>query len=810
MVVEEFLAKAQETANQITSRSKIREFLEKYNDKKINLTALKNFTTSKLQDAINLSEFAVGISRLDIHGKLVVQAGAPVPVEFMQPLNFTSTKPTIKGPITIGNGRFIVVSAPIINRQKERVGTDIVLFTISKLAEIVRSYSGLGKKGETVLGRLRANGQYDLFFKMCTNKKSQLLSPQTRWLYVTEQALKKVAVSSRKSTSHLLKTPHDIAAYRQIKGTDWAIIVVVEKSELFKTVTRDVLIIVLLVLTVIIPLGIVGLIFLLRPLSDRILIHVDTLQQEITAKESAIRQQEISEEKLLNEKEQLSVTLRSIGDGVITTALEGHIVLINKIAEKLTGWSQKEAKGRPLQDVFNIINEKTGEPCDNPVQKVLNSKKIIGLANHTALIAKDGTQYSIEDSGAPIFNKESEIIGTVLVFRDVTTKKKTSEELLKVRKLESIGVLAGGIAHDFNNILAAILGNIELAGMTINSTEEAYPLLQEAKKASLRAKDLTQQLLTFSKGGEPVKKTASIATVITESANFVLHGSTVSCHFDIPHNLWLVDIDSGQVSQVIQNLIINAKQAMPDGGKINIECANMDNIKSANKLERYNNNRMRLSNKRYIRIAVQDSGCGIAEKYLEKIFDPYFTTKQDGSGLGLAISHSIINKHDGYMEVESVMGAGTTFAIYLPASREPINHDRDKQTGKKEIAKARILIMDDDKIVQNMAQKVLLRLGHEVLLAADGKEAVKIFAECHNSEAPVSAIIMDLTIPGGMGGKDTIKELLKIDPDVKAIVSSGYSNAPVMSNYQQYGFKAAIAKPFMISELTQVLADVLG
>lgn len=802
MVVEEFLAKAQETANQITSRSRIREFLEKYNDREINLTTLKNFTTSKLQDAINLSEFAVGISRLDIHGKLVVQAGVPVPEKFMQPLNFTSIKPTIKGPITIGNGRFIVVNAPIINRQKERVGTDIVLFTISKLADIIRSYTGLGKKGETVLGRLRANGQYDLFFKMCTNEKSQLLSPQPRWLSVTEKAFKKVAASSRESTSHLLQTPYDIAAYRQIKGTDWAIIVVVGKSELFKAVTRDVLIIVLLVVTIIIPLGIVGLIFLLRPLSDRILIHVDTLQQEITAKESAIRQQKISEEKLLNEKEQLSVTLRSIGDGVITTALEGHIVLMNKIAENLTGWSQKEAKGRPLQDVFNIINEKTGKPCDNPVQKVLNSKKIIGLANHTALIAKDGTQYSIEDSGAPIFNKESEIIGTVLVFRDVTTKKKTSEELLKVKKLESIGVLAGGIAHDFNNILAAILGNIELAGMSINSTEDAYPLLQEAKKASLRAKDLTQQLLTFSKGGDPVKRTASIGTVITESANFVLHGSAVSCHFDIPHDLWLVDIDSGQVSQVIQNLIINAKQAMPDGGRINIECANMDNIKSKSKLE--------LSNKRYIRITVQDSGCGIAEKYLEKIFDPYFTTKQEGSGLGLAISHSIINKHDGYMEVKSIMGMGTTFTIYLPVSRESINQDRDKPTCKKEVAKARIIVMDDDKNVQNVARQMLLRFGHEVLLAADGKEAVRIFAERYNSEAPVSAIIMDLTIPGGMGGKDTIKELLKIDPDVKAIVSSGYSNAPVMSNYQQYGFKAAIAKPFMISELTKVLADVLG
>jgi PAS domain S-box-containing protein len=509
---------------------------------------------------------------------------------------------------------------------------------------------------------------------------------------------------------------------------------------------------------------------------------------------------------LYSEKERLNVTLRSIGDGVITTDLDGKIVLINKITEQLTGWNQEEAFGRPVQDVFNIINEETGIPCENPVDRVLASGKIIDMADHTALIARNGTQYIIEDSGAPIFDNQCKMIGTVLVFRDVTVAKKTAGELLKVKKLESVGGLAGGIAHDFNNILAAILGNIELAELTISSTEEAYPLLQEAKKASIRARTLTQQLLTFSSGGDPVKKTAPIGKGIIESATFALHGSSVSCRFNIPNDLWLVEIDSGQISQVIQNLVINAKQAMPDGGKIEIDCANIADIKSEQNLD--------LPNKTYIKITIQDNGCGVAEEYIEKIFDPYFTTKIEGCGLGLSIAHSIINKHDGHIEVTSGIGKGTTFTIYLPASEQQNIHGTTPKKPNfkkaKAKAKAKILVMDDDKRIREVAKQMLTRLGHEVLLACEGNEAVTIFSELCKSDKPVDVIIMDLTIPGGMGGKEAIKEILKIDPEAKVVVASGYSNDPVMSNYQQYGFKVSIAKPFMLKELRRTLTDILS
>jgi PAS domain S-box-containing protein len=503
------------------------------------------------------------------------------------------------------------------------------------------------------------------------------------------------------------------------------------------------------------------------------------------------------------ERERLNVTLRSIGDGVITTDTEGRIIFINIIAEKLTGWNRQEASGKPLQEVFNIINEKTGFTCENPVNKVFNSGKIIGLANHTALIARDGTRRSIADSAAPIFDPEEKIIGVVLVFRDVTQEKKREEELLKIRKLESVGVLAGGIAHDFNNILTAILGNINLADTYIEKGNEVHSLLKEAEKASIRAKDLTQQLLTFSKGGNPVRETASIKQVITDSADFVLHGGNVRCRYALPEDLWLVDIDTGQMSQVIQNLVINARHAMPEGGEIKISCENIADITTETCLS--------LPGEKYIKITIADNGGGIPEKYLDKIFDPYFSTKQEGSGLGLAVTHSIINKHDGHIFVRSKSGEGATFTIYLPASAEQKSSDSVEEAQKPEKAvRGTILVMDDEQLIQDVAKRMLSRFGHEVLQAKDGREAIAIFKEHHHSDNPVDVIIMDLTIPGGMGGKDAIKEIFQIDPDAKAIVSSGYSNDPVMANYRQHGFKASIGKPFEMTQLKEIINSVLG
>jgi len=501
-------------------------------------------------------------------------------------------------------------------------------------------------------------------------------------------------------------------------------------------------------------------------------------------------------ERRLKESQQwLTTTLKSIGDAVIATDINGCVIFMNPIAESLTGWKQKEASGKHLKKVFNIINEKTGKQVDNPVTRVLREGIVVGLANHTLLISKDGTRRSIDDSGAPIKDENGKIIGVVLVFRDVSEKRRIEQELMKADKLNSLGILAGGIAHDFNNILTAILGNIILAKEFTRPGEKIYERLIEAEKASLRAKGLAQQLLTFSSGGAPIKKTMFISELLKESALFALSGSNVQCEFSISNNLWAVEIDEGQINQAINNLIINAIQSMPEGGRIKLTAENVTVSEGEKK-------------GRYVKISIVDQGIGIPKEHLPKIFEPYFTTKQKGSGLGLAIVYSIIKKHDGYIEVETELGVGTTFKVYLPASLKNV-FMRKGLKEKIQTGKGKILVMDDEELVRKVIGEMLVFLGYEVEFAKEGIEAIELYKKAKAQGQPFDAIIMDLTIPKGMGGKETINKLLEIDPTVKAIVSSGYSTDPVMTEFTKYGFKGFIIKPFKIKELGEVLYRVI-
>ena len=392
-------------------------------------------------------------------------------------------------------------------------------------------------------------------------------------------------------------------------------------------------------------------------------------------------------------------------------------------------------------------------------------------------------------------------MGMVLVFRDITEKQKIEEERLKASKLESIGVLAGGLAHDFNNILTAILMNISLAKKCAYPQEEVFRRLTEAEKASLRAKDLTQQLLTFSKGGLPVKKTISIAQLIRDSVNFVLRGSSVRCEFFLSEDLWPVEVDEGQITQVIHNLVINAQQAMPQGGVIQIYGENV--MISAEEAGLG----LPLPAGNYIKISLKDSGVGIPEEHLTKIFDPYFTTKEKGSGLGLTTVYSIIQKHKGYITAQSKLGAGTTFHLYLPASQKSIPTENRVEENPPS-GKGKILIMDDENIVTEAVSQMLSYMGYQVEVAKDGSEAIQLYQKAKELGQPFQVTIMDLTVPGGMGGKEAIARLREIDPHVKAIVSSGYSNDPVMANFQQYGFSGVIAKPYRWEELSKLLQNL--
>ncbi|MCI5140608.1 MAG: PAS domain S-box protein, partial [Candidatus Electrothrix sp. ATG1] len=355
------------------------------------------------------------------------------------------------------------------------------------------------------------------------------------------------------------------------------------------------------------------------------------------------------------ERERLSVTLQSIGDGVITTDVHGKTVFINRAAEQLTGWKNADAVHRSSDEIFTIFDEKTGEKFPSPVARILQTDKRSALSRDAVLICKDGTRMSIADSGAPIRDRANQVIGVVIIFRDITQEKKMEQERVKMRKLESVGVLAGGIAHDFNNLLSAILGNIELASSKLTEGSIISSLLADAQKATERATKLTYQLLTFSKGGEPIKEKTSLPDLITESASFVLRGSLVSCEFSFADDLWMIHADSGQISQVIQNIIINAKDAMPGGGKIKVECSNVEDSASGLLQHRHEGS--------FVQITLQDTGVGIPGEILDSIFDPYFTTKKEGNGLGLAICHSIIKKHGGHITVQSEPQQGNLFHI---------------------------------------------------------------------------------------------------------------------------------------------------
>ncbi len=507
-----------------------------------------------------------------------------------------------------------------------------------------------------------------------------------------------------------------------------------------------------------------------------------------------------SDEELRAEKERLAVTLRSIGDGVISTDRNGKILLINEAAEKLTGYSHDEAVGKPLAEVFRLKDGETGTPLSSPHQMVIETGKVIHQEKVVVLTSRDGEEHLIVENGAPIRDGDGKTIGTVLVFRDVTEQHRLEEELFKAQKLESIGVLAGGIAHDFNNILTAILGNISLSKISTSPEDKLFKWLSEAENATMRAKDLTYQLLTFSKGGAPILKSISVGDLITQTVKFVLRGSNVRSEFRIADNLWGVKADEGQISQVLNNLVFNAQQAMPEGGTITVTAENIKVDEHVSKT---------LTPGRYVKITIADEGIGIPESLLGKIFDPYFTTKQAGSGLGLATTYSIIKKHQGAIEVESKINVGTRFHIYLPASAEEIKVKESKPDSITR-GEGKILVMDDDAMVREAMGHLLGYLGYQVEYANDGHEALEKYQQSLKEQHPYHLVIMDLTIPGGMGGKEAIGKLLSIDPEANAIVSSGYSNDPVMAKYREYGFKGIIKKPYRLQEINSLLSKILG
>ncbi len=386
--------------------------------------------------------------------------------------------------------------------------------------------------------------------------------------------------------------------------------------------------------------------------------------------------------------------------------------------------------------------------------------------------------------------------GVLAVIRDVTLRHEAEVERRKHSKLESVGILAGGIAHDFNNILSVISAGVSLARFEIedNQLDAASEMLGETEVAVRRASGLTKQLLTFARGGAPVRAAASIAEILHESARFALRGSNVVVDVDVDEDLFSAEIDQGQISQVVNNLVINAMQAMPNGGVLKIRARN----------------RMRsdLSHSAWVQIVVSDEGCGIADEHIDFIFDPYFTTKATGNGLGLATSYSIIAQHSGEMRVESTVGKGSSFEILLPASGlaevEKLPPAREIKGGR-----GRVLLVDDELPITRLGSRMLQLMGYEVETAADGGAAFQLFDAALRRSMPFDLVILDLTIPGGMGGKETAAHLWQLDPDCPIVASSGYCNDPVMSDYRAYHFSAILPKPYDMATMGELLTEMI-
>jgi PAS domain S-box-containing protein len=502
-----------------------------------------------------------------------------------------------------------------------------------------------------------------------------------------------------------------------------------------------------------------------------------------------------SHDETLKSEERLRVTLRSIGDGVITTDVHGRIQLLNKVAETMTGWTQDDARGRPLPEVFHLVNEETRVRCENPFEKVLETGSVVELADHTILIARDGREFVLADSGAPIKDNDGRIVGVVLVFRDFTESRKLQAAVQRAEKLESIGVLAAGIAHDFNNLLGGIFGYIELANED-SKDKDVSQSLDKALAGIDRARGLTQQLLTFAKGGAPRIKIGRLFPFVQETAQFALSGSNVSCVVEVSPNLWACNFDQTQIGQVIDNLVLNAQQATPLGGTIRLGARNV----ALNE-----NEHTTLPTGNYVVLEVSDTGIGIPRELLARIFDPFFTTKDMGHGLGLATCYSIVKRHDGCIDVESEPGKGSTFRVFLPAAHEA-GQPASEEPAQGHSGTRVMLVMDDEGALRESTAAILMGFGYAVVCRKNGRDAVDFFRTETAAGRKVAGMIFDLTVPGGMGGREAVAEVRKTCLETPVFVASGYAEDPVMANPTKFGFTASICKPFRKSDLAAMLA----
>jgi len=531
------------------------------------------------------------------------------------------------------------------------------------------------------------------------------------------------------------------------------------------------------------------------------LVAYDGLVRDITERKTA--------EDALRERERfISAVTDAAPNAIYVYDLEARQnVFANRSIIDRLGYSQAEMEEFSRKGALPLHPEDEPRFVDHLQRIVAEATDADVLTLEYRLLRKDGS-YAWFLSQDKVFNRDSagkptHVLG---VAADITERKSSEEQrrrmeeqLSQAHKLESLGILAGGIAHDFNNMLAGLFGNISLARQNVRG--ETAEILDQALSVFERARSLTQQLLTFAKGGQPLKKTVKLGPLLKDSVRFVLSGSNVNVTFRVADDLWPCDIDENQICQAIDNIALNARQAMPEGGTITVTARNVD---TSDHLP------APLEPGSYVRITIQDHGPGIAKEHLSRIFDPFFTTKQHGSGLGLTTAYSILRKHGGHIESVSAVGKGAAFHVYLPASISSEAFVGKPDRAGSRVGQGRILLMDDELYIQRAISRMLRAMGYDVECVKDGKEAIRVYEEERAASHPFDLVLLDLTVPGGMGGKDAIGRMLEADPDVRAVVLSGYSNDPVMSEPVKFGFCGCLAKPFTFEEMVDLLQRVLG
>jgi len=525
--------------------------------------------------------------------------------------------------------------------------------------------------------------------------------------------------------------------------------------------------------------------------------EIEQLNEDMTATQEKILE---VNRNLEQEKKKLSITLQSIAQGVVTIGKNLHIESVNEGACLITGMTAVAMTGEDINSVLKVYYN-NGNSFDLSNGDFLSGGLSLDLYNSGILFHKKGAK-DVTLKSSPVVIDEGETAGYVIVIEDVTELKMMKDQMLNSCRMESIGIFAGGIAHDINNFFTGMLGCVALAksDSSISGNDKILKYLEDMESTTFMARGLAEQLLTFSKGGEPLKKLFSFRDLIVSSADFVLSGTSIKFENMIDENLLNIEADESQVAQVINNLLINASQAMPEGGRIVIRGRNAV-------LEE--NNRHGLTPGKYVVAEIEDNGPGIDPLVASRIFDPFFTTKSKGSGLGLSVAYSVITRHNGVITVSTGSDGGALFTIILPAVEKNLYVKSERVAGNFTLS-GTVLLMDDDDMIRHVGESLLQSLGLKVVSAGEGESAVKIFSEYHDRGESFHMVILDLTIRGGMGGLEAFSAMRMISPEVKGIVSSGYSSDPVMSNYREYGFAGVLKKPYMFNELSLLLKELIG